>query len=131
MYVPSIFAKFQQGGGGMTVLNKASEQKQLALRFAWDKVDQVFQNTLHTDRGNDPIRWHLLLSCPEEQVTSMFVDEVGDHHALVIAERKELDDLGKWYHRICRSFTFGRLHLRLEVKQEKNLANLIAFSMEH
>ena len=54
----------------------------------------------------------------------MRVDEADELHALVVAEHKELTDLGKWYRKMSNVLTFGRLDVLLEMHQEMNLADL-------
>ena len=109
---------------------KATEQKQLALRFAWDHMDQVFQSLSRMDTRNEPVQWQALTGRWEEFIRALLPDEEEGLNALLVADAKELSDLGKWYRHVPPMIKLGRLDLLLEINQAMTLPELRALSKE-
>ena len=109
---------------------KATEQKQLALQFAWDRMDQVFHSLSRMDTGNEPVQRQALTGRLEEFIRALLPKEEDGLNTLVVVDAKELSDLGKWYKHVSTMIKFGRLHLLLEINQAMTLPELRALSTE-
>ena len=123
-------AMSQQAAPSSATPIKGTEQKQLALRFARDRTDQVFQSLSKMDTGNEPVQWQALTGRLEEFIRALLPDEEDGLNALVVAQAKELSNLGKWYRHVSTMIKFGRLDLLLEINQAMTLPELRALSKE-
>ena len=120
----------QQAAPSSTPPIKAMEQKHFALRFAWNRIDRIFQSSSRLDTRNEPVKWQALRGRPEEFITARLPDEENGLNALVVAHAKELFDLGHWYKHVSLMIKFGRLDLFLETHQAMTLLELRALSKE-
>ena len=82
------------------------------------------------DTGNEPVQWQALTGRSEEFIRALLPDEEDGLNALVVADAKELFDLGKWYRHVSPMIKFGRLDLLLEMSQAMTLLELRALSKE-
>ena len=120
----------QQAAPSSATPIKATEQKQLVVLFACDCMDQVFQSLSRLDTRNKPVKWQALTSHSEEFIGALLPDEEDGLNTLVVADAKELSDLGKWYKHVSHMRKFGRLDLLLEIHQAMTLPELRALSKE-
>ena len=64
----------QQAAPSLVTPIKATEQKQLALPFAWDCVEHVFQSLSRLDTGDEPVKWQALTGRLEEFIQALLPD---------------------------------------------------------